>query len=85
MFVACGTTFSFVPRSRSSVHVKAKYQGHIFLILAKSGIGVSLTCLLAPLAEGQRAIVMAWWRRASVRACVRASVNFICKKLLRNY
>ena len=26
---------------------------------------------LAPLAEGQRAIVMAWGRRASVRPCVR--------------
>ena len=41
---------------------------------------------LAPLAEGQRAIVMAWWRRASVRSSVRASVNFFFKKLLlRNY
>ena len=30
---------------------------------------------LAPLAEGQRAIVMAWGRRASVRPCVRASVR----------
>ena len=49
---------------------------------------------LAPLAEGQRAIVMAWWRRAWVRVCVhasvrssvRASVNFFFKKLhLRNY
>ena len=41
---------------------------------------------LAPLAEGQRAIVMAWWRRASVRPSVRASVNFFFKKLLlRNY
>ena len=38
--------------------------------------------LLAPLAEGQRAIVMAWGRRPSVRA----SVNFFFKKLLlRNY
>ena len=34
----------------------------------------------APLAEGQRAIVMAWWHRASVRPCVRASVNFFFKK-----
>ena len=41
---------------------------------------------LAPLAEGQRAIVMAWGRRASVRSSVRASVNFFFKKLLlRNY
>ena len=41
---------------------------------------------LAPLAEGQRAIVMAWGRRASVRPSVRASVNFFFKKiLLRNY
>ena len=30
---------------------------------------------LAPLAEGQRAIVMAWWRRASVRPFVRACVR----------
>ena len=45
---------------------------------------------LAPLAEGQRAIVMAWGRRASVRpfvrSSVRASVNFFFKKLLlRDY
>ena len=41
---------------------------------------------LAPLAKGQRAIVMAWGRRASVRSSVRASVNFFFKKLLlRNY
>ena len=41
-----------------------------------------LTWFLAPLAEGQRAIVMAWGRRACVRACV----NFFFKKLLlRNY
>ena len=41
---------------------------------------------LAPLAEGQRAIVMAWGRRASVRSSVRPSVNFFFKKLLlRNY
>ena len=31
--------------------------------------------LLAPLAEGQRAIVMAWGRRASVRPFVRACVR----------
>ena len=39
--------------------------------------------LLAPLAEGQRAIVMALCPscvRPSVRACVRASVNFFLKK-----
>ena len=46
----------------------------------------SLVSLLAPLAEGQRAIVMAWGRRACVRPSVRASVNFFFKKLLlRNY
>ena len=36
---------------------------------------------LAPLAEGQRAIVMAWGRRASVRPCVRASVRASVRKL----
>ena len=42
--------------------------------------------LLAPLAEGQRAIVMAWGRRPSVRSSVRASINLFFKKLLlRNY
>ena len=40
---------------------------------------------LAPLAEGQRAIVMALCPscvRPSVRSCVRASINFFFKKLL---
>ena len=36
---------------------------------------VLLTFFLAPLAEGQRAIVMAWGRRASVRPFVRACVR----------
>ena len=36
---------------------------------------------LAPLAEGQRAIVMAWGRRASVRPSVRPFVRACVRKL----
>ena len=36
---------------------------------------------LAPLAEGQRAIVVAWGRRACVRACVRPFVRACVRKL----
>ena len=43
-------------------------------ILEKPCVALEAT-FLAPLAEGQRAIVMAWGRRPSVRACVRASVR----------
>ena len=44
-----------------------------------------MALLLAPLAKGQRAIVMALCP-SSVRSSVRASVNFFFKKLLlRNY
>ena len=53
------------------------------LLFAKE---LSKSLFLTPLAEGQRAIVMAWGRRASVRSSVHASVNFFFKKLLlRNY
>ena len=34
MYMASGTTFLFVPRSRSSFNIKVKYQDHIFQELA---------------------------------------------------
>ena len=30
MCIPCGKTFSLVPRSRLSVSIKVKYEGHIF-------------------------------------------------------
>ena len=54
-------------------------------LLKKSSSVKPLVRFLAPLAEGQRAIVMALCP-SCVRSSVRASVNFFFKKLLlRNY
>ena len=73
--------------SHSDVPISTFFQN----VAIKYGISdMPIGTFLAPLAEGQRAIVMAWGRRASVRpsvrSSVRASVNFFFKKLLlRNY
>ena len=49
-------------------------RGFLVKCHGKRGLNSKLQ-FLAPLAEGQRAIVMAWGRRASVRPFVRACVR----------
>ena len=45
MCIPFGETFSFLPRSKSSVKVKVKYQGHFFQEMAVTGRGSVVKCL----------------------------------------
>ena len=79
-----------LPHGEELVRIENLHRQHKDSIRIPRRFFVCFLGFLAPLAEGQRAIVMAWGRRASVhpsvRASVRASVNFFFKKLLlRNY
>ena len=61
-------SFSKQTTNLSVLKVLSLFIGFVFLFF-------SSISFLAPLAEGQRAIVMAWGRRASVRSSVRPCVR----------